>query len=513
MEFNPMDAKRDPFHLLRNLALGLLILALSGCSALFPRIPTPISQASIHTAAAKTVMAHATLSAGQTAVAQLTQMAGSGGIPSQASPTALPVTEIPTLMPPTATLAPTATLIPPTPVPPTPVPPTRVPPTPVPPPCDWAQFVTDVTVPDGTAFNPGAPFTKVWRIRNIGSCTWNASYSLVFVSGDRMQTRNVFPVPGVVYPGQVVDLSADFIAPSTPGRYRSNWMLSNPSGRTFGIGPAANRPFWVDIIVKNIPGPYPYDFVANMCAAAWHNGSRALPCPGNPASELGSIVMLPAPRLETGKHENEPALWTRPEATRGGQISGVYPAYRVQSGDRFMADIGCLENSPQCDVTFILDYQVAGQPVRNLGSWREVSDNQLRRLDIDLAGLVGQSVQFILRVVNNGRPADANAFWLVPSIRRSGTVPPSPTPDWESLPAVQAARVRLGIALGINPARFNLRGVEAVQWPDTCLGIPQPGIVCAPVIVPGYRIILGYSGQRYEVHTDQLGDIIYWFPL
>ena len=493
----------------------LSFLTLSGCSAFWSLIPTPVSQESIHTAAARTVEAQLTLSAGQNAIAQLTAMAGSGGMPSPTGTITASVTEIPTLQVPSETPFPTATAIPPTPIPPTPIPPTRVPPTPVPPPCDWAQFVSDVTVPDGTAFNPGTPFTKVWRIRNIGSCSWNSGYSLVFVSGDRMQTRNVFPVPGVVHPSQVVDLSADFIAPSTPGRYRSNWMLSNLSGFTFGIGPGANRPFWAEITVKNAPGPYPYDFVANMCSAAWRNDSRSLPCPGNPASDQGSIVLLEAPRLETGKHENEPALWTRPESRAGGEISGVYPAYRVQNGDRFMSDIGCLENSPRCDVTFIVDYQISGGGVRNLGSWREVSDNQLRRLDLDISSLAGQSVQFILRVVNNGRAADANAFWLVPGIRRSSTTPPTPTlpTDWESLPAVQAARIRLGIDTGINPARFNLRAVEAVQWTDTCLGIPQPGRVCASMIVPGYRIILGYSGQRYEVHTDQLGDIVYWFPL
>jgi hypothetical protein len=510
-----MEAKMKTKKALRTLPFILLILVLSGCTAFLPKFPTPVSMESIHTYAAQTVIAQATLAAGETAVALLTQMAGSGGIPSPAGPTALPPTESPTIPPPSATPPPTATLIPPTPVPPTPIPPTRIPPTPVPPPCDAAQFVQDVTVPDGTAFNPGASFTKVWRIRNIGACAWNASYALVFVSGDRMQTRNVFPMPSLVRPGEVVDLSADFIAPSTPGRYRSNWMLSNPSGYTFGIGPGANRPFWVEVTVKNVPGPYAYDFALNMCSAVWRNGSRGLPCPGNPASEQGSIVLLEAPRLETGKHENEPALWTRPEASRGGEISGVYPAYRVQNGDHFMADIGCLQNSSGCDVTFTLDYQISGQPVRNLGSWREVSDGLLKRVDIDVSGLAGQSVQFILRVVNNGRPADANAFWLVPSIRRSAAPPPPPTlpPDWESLPAVQAARISLGIDTGINPARFNLRSVEAVNWNDTCLGIPQPGRVCAPAIVPGYRIVLGYSGQRYEVHTDQLGTVVYWLPL
>src|SRR5512135_92899 len=35
--------------------------------------------------------------------------------------------------------------------------------------CDAASFVTDVTVPDGTAFNAGDAFTKTWRLKNVGS--------------------------------------------------------------------------------------------------------------------------------------------------------------------------------------------------------------------------------------------------------------------------------------------------------------------------------------------------------
>ena len=37
---------------------------------------------------------------------------------------------------------------------------------------DWAQFVADVTVPDGARYDPNAAFTKTWRLRNIGTCTW-----------------------------------------------------------------------------------------------------------------------------------------------------------------------------------------------------------------------------------------------------------------------------------------------------------------------------------------------------
>jgi len=34
---------------------------------------------------------------------------------------------------------------------------------------DWAQFIADVTEPDGTRYDPGATFTKTWRLRNIGT--------------------------------------------------------------------------------------------------------------------------------------------------------------------------------------------------------------------------------------------------------------------------------------------------------------------------------------------------------
>src|SRR5512134_2558781 len=49
--------------------------------------------------------------------------------------------------------------------------------------CDAAAFVSDVSYPDGSTVALGSTFTKIWRIRNTGTCTWNTSYALVFVSG------------------------------------------------------------------------------------------------------------------------------------------------------------------------------------------------------------------------------------------------------------------------------------------------------------------------------------------
>src|SRR5512142_1040922 len=73
--------------------------------------------------------------------------------------------------------------------------------------CDWAQFVADVTVPDGTRYDPGATFTKTWRLRNIGTCTWTTSYSMVFDSGTQMGNTTSVAFPNSVAPGATVDVS------------------------------------------------------------------------------------------------------------------------------------------------------------------------------------------------------------------------------------------------------------------------------------------------------------------
>lgn len=285
--------------------------------------------------------------------------------------------------------------------------------------CNKAQFVQDITVPDGTVLPAGAAFRKTWRLLNVGSCTWTENYGLVFFSGDRLHVRPGYRLNRVVRPGDAVDVSADFVAPATPGRYRGNWMLIDASGVRFGIGPYGNNPFWVDIRVTPLVDGRGFDFAANMCGALWTNGRDTLPCPGNPGADSGSVSLLINPMFEGGRRENEPTLWTRPQSSRGGVIAGLFPAYKVRSGDRFLASIGCLQNSKGCDVTFYLDYKIAGQPRGNLGVWQEVYDGRFSEVEVDLSALAGQEVQFILQVVNNGKPAAANAFWFTPFILRA----------------------------------------------------------------------------------------------
>lgn len=75
-------------------------------------------------------------------------------------------------------------------------------------------------------------------------------------------------------------------------------------------------------------------------------------------------------------------------------------------------------------------------------------------------------------------------------------------PD-EACRAVELARADLARRLGLALEVIQLVSVEAVDWSDTSLGCPQPGLMYAQVITPGFLIELEAMGQTYEYHTDE----------
>jgi hypothetical protein len=141
--------------------------------------------------------------------------------------------------------------------------------------CDWASFVKDVTIPDGTTLLPGETFTKVWRLKNRGTCTWTPDYMLVFSSGSQMGGTTAIRLPGYVAPGQTIDISVTLTAPSTNGSYTGYWMLRNSSGALFGTGDKANIAFYVDIKV-----------IDKAVTHGTINGSLCYPSEYNPAMTL-----------------------------------------------------------------------------------------------------------------------------------------------------------------------------------------------------------------------------------
>ncbi len=99
--------------------------------------------------------------------------------------------------------------------------------------CDVAVYVSDVTIPDGTTIPAGQYFTKTWKVSNIGSCTWTATYQLVFVSGDSLGGKAT-AIGKTVAPGESADVSVELTSTSAAGTITGNWKLSNDKGQPFG---------------------------------------------------------------------------------------------------------------------------------------------------------------------------------------------------------------------------------------------------------------------------------------
>ena len=203
--------------------------------------------------------------------------------------------------------------------------------------CDAAQFVADVTVPDGTLYAPNAAFQKIWRIKNVGTCTWGSGYKIGFQSGTQMSGPSVQSLPATVAPGYTVDIAVNLTAPASAGIYRGNWMLVNASSSYFGIGSYADKAFWVEIRVSGTPTSG-YDFAANGASAIWTSGAGSVGFNGSDPAAGGVAKYVSAPTLENNTVDGA-GLVTVPQNVYNGYIQGVFPAVHVNAGDRFQSII------------------------------------------------------------------------------------------------------------------------------------------------------------------------------
>jgi hypothetical protein len=92
-------------------------------------------------------------------------------------------------------------------------------------------------------------------------------------------------------------------------------------------------------------------------------------------------------------------------------------------------------------------------------------------------------------------------------IRVPGTAPQKPV-STELQATVEALKKFLAEQKGLPVAGISLKKAEAVNWPDTSLGRPEPGKMYAQVITPGYLIVLSYGQTDFEFHTDKGGNFV-----
>jgi len=399
-------AKRRSIGLSVGAAL-VLILALSACN--MPgrgaeRTPTPSGFEMINTAAARTV------------AAQLTEISGPPAAtsgPTQKAPEATPsatalvqLTTIPSQQPAFTVVAQ----------------PTQAPQAGA---CDLARFVKDVTVPDNTVMQPGASFTKTWRLKNVGKCTWDEDYALVFVSGERLGAPAEVTLPDLVGTDDTVDISVEMTAPTQTGAFRGEWKLRNARGQIFGTGKSGNLPIWVQIQVGEAaePGSRKFDFVSSASAAAWYSAagdSSGIPLAfnGPPDNPAGAAILADGLELETGQTSGKVLLMV-PKQQEDGYVYGIFGAYQVQAGDHFKARLGFAANPDgRCGEGEVV-FQIAikqGEDIDTLQEIPAACDGSLTPIDLDLSNLRGKTLEFILAVRADGSPQDDWAVWNSPQI-------------------------------------------------------------------------------------------------
>jgi hypothetical protein len=79
---------------------------------------------------------------------------------------------------------------------------------------------------------------------NIGQTTWTADYAARYWSDDRMGSPDINKFGKEVKPGESIDLTINFKAPTSLGIHKSSWWLQGADGVNF-------YPFFIEIEVVN----------------------------------------------------------------------------------------------------------------------------------------------------------------------------------------------------------------------------------------------------------------------
>lgn len=172
---------------------------------------------------------------------------------------------------------------------------------------------------------PDTLFRTTWRIKNTGTCTWDASYRLAFLGGERVSGPRSLPLGETVPPGGEIELSMTLIAPIEIGAYKGQWQLFASDGQPFG------ERLPVDIVVPSFtvtelsPNqivakiPAGGDFIAFGEGGLWTLGGNSV---SRADPDTGQIVAnIPVGQFAQSMTTGFGSVW----ASAGGAISRIDP--------------------------------------------------------------------------------------------------------------------------------------------------------------------------------------------
>ncbi len=115
----------------------------------------------------------------------------------------------------------------------------------------------------------------------------------------------------------------------------------------------------------------------------------------------------------------------------------------------------------------------------------------------------------LIQVPDSSYPNGSNPSPSYPntSYPSGETTQPSSMPA-NGTPAQQAAITALASDANLPADQIKLISMEAVTWPDGCMGVTRIGMMCTYGTVDGFKIILEAGGKQYEYHTNASGDTV-----
>ena len=263
-------------------------------------------------------------------------------------------------------------------------------------PCNLASFVKDVTIPDDTKIMVGTAFTKTWRFKNVGTCTWTSSYQVVFDHGDQMGgpvTQQLSS--GSVPPGATVDFSLDMTAPATAGTYAGYWKFRDSSNVLFGLSTGS---FWVQIkAVKPTPTPTNTSVAFTPTPTA----TFTLPPPA-----IATTAAIPLVVGESGSVRSDGTVLGFPNV---GDIESNASSQGFLSFDISSIPAGAHISAVKLNFS---NYDTLGDPFAHLGGLRMYSQNYG---SLDASDFVG------------GSPLGAVALWSNAGVLSSPASIPDPS--------------------------------------------------------------------------------------
>ncbi|KAI8329220.1 hypothetical protein BC941DRAFT_443370 [Chlamydoabsidia padenii] len=149
-----------------------------------------------------------------------------------------------------------------------------------------AEFVDDITVPDGSEMPPNKRFFKVWKVKNNGRVAWPNGCTLIFNGGDIFRS---YPsserlhdclVPSLL-PGEETKITVELTTPDAPGRHVSYYRICSSEGIRFG-----DR-LWCDLnVLPQSPARSNSSSTMQTPANRWINRSSQFSSPPSPNDHI-----------------------------------------------------------------------------------------------------------------------------------------------------------------------------------------------------------------------------------